>query len=80
MNWVELVQQHWPGISDTDANEVLWNATCFPLGDAATIEEQIKEAYIKGQGNVGQAIAVVEDEMFEEFKRHKVMEVLKNGQ
>jgi hypothetical protein len=82
MNWIELVQQHWPGISQEDANEVLWNATCFPMGSVADVEQQIKEAYIKGQGNVGQAIAVVEDEMFEEFKRHKVMEVLKeqNGQ
>ena len=80
MNWVELVQRNWPGISPEDANEVLWNATCFPMGSADQVEAQIKEAYIKGQGNVGQAIAQVEDEMFEEFKRHKVMEVLKNGQ
>lgn len=82
MNWVELVKQHWPGISDTDANEVLWNATCFPMGTVEMVEEQIKEAYIKGSGNVGQAIAILEDEMFEEFKRYKVMEVLKeqNGQ
>ena len=79
MNWVELVKKHWPGISDNDATDVLWSATCFPMGDAETIEQQIKEAYIKGQGSVGQAIAQVEDEMFEEFKRHKVMEVLKNG-
>jgi len=79
MNWVDLVQQHWPGISAEDANDVLWNATCFPMGDAAMIEEQVKQAYIKGKGNVSEAIAIVEDEMFEEFKRHKVMEVLKNG-
>ena len=79
MNWVELVQRHWPDISSEDANEVLWNATCFPMGSVEQIEEQVKEAYRKGRGNVGQAIAIVEDEMFEEFKRHKVMEVLKNG-
>jgi hypothetical protein len=79
MNWVELVQQHWPNISPEDANELLWNATCFPMGDVETIEQQIKEAYRKGNGNVSQAIAIVEDEMYEEFKRHKVMEVLKNG-
>ena len=79
MNWINLVKKHWPGIEDDAANEVLWNATCFPMGSAEQIEEQIKEAYIKGQGNVGQAIAIVEDEMFEEFKRHKVMDTLKNG-
>lgn len=79
MNWVELVQRHWPGISDEDANNVLWNATCFPMGDAELVEEQIKEAYVKGNGNVAQAIAVVEDEMFEEFKRFKTMDILKNG-
>lgn len=79
MNWVELVQRHWPGISPEDANDVLWSATCFPMGDADTIEAQVKQAYFKGHGDVGLAIAQVEDEMFEEFKRHKVMEVLKNG-
>jgi hypothetical protein len=79
MNWVELVQKHWPNISPEDANELLWNATCFPMGDAETIELQIIQAYQKGNGNVSQAIAIVEDEMYEEFKRHKVMEVLKNG-
>jgi hypothetical protein len=79
MNWIELVKKHWPGIDNNAANDVLWSATCFPMGDVTTIEEQIKQAYIKGNGNVGQAIAMVEDEMFEEFKRYKVMEVLKNG-
>jgi hypothetical protein len=79
MNWVELVQRHWPNISPEDANELLWNATCFPMGSADDIEQQIKEAYIKGNGNVSQAIAVVEDEMYEEFKRYKVVDILKNG-
>lgn len=79
MNWIELVQRHWPGVDEEAANALLWNATCFPIGTVEQIEEQIKEAYAKGQGNVGQAIAIVEDEMFEEFKRYKVMEVLKDG-
>lgn len=79
MNWLELVHKHWPGIDDEAANAVLWNATCFPMGTAVMVEEQIKEAYIKGHGNVSEAIAIVEDEMFEEFKRYKVMDVLKNG-
>lgn len=79
MNWAELVQRHWPGISAEDTTRLLWNATCFPMGDADMIEEQIKQAYVKGAGDVGQAIAMVEDEMFEEFKRYKVMDTLKNG-
>ena len=79
MNWVELVKQHWPGITHEDATELLWSATCFPMGNAEQIENQIKEAYIKGHGDVGLAIAQVEDEMFETFKQHKVMEVLKHG-
>lgn len=79
MNWGELVQRHWPNISAEEASELLWNATCFPMGDAETIEQQIKAAYIKGNGNVSQAIAVVEDEMYEEFKQLKVMDTLKNG-
>ena len=82
MNWVELVQKHWPNINAEQANELLWNATCFPMGSAEEIELQIISAYQKGQGSVSQAIAIVEEEMYEEFKRHKVMEVLKeqNGQ
>lgn len=79
MNWVELVKKHWPGIDDTAANEVLWSATCFPMGSAEQVEEQIKEAHDRSHGDVGLAIAQVEDEMFEQFKRHKVMDTLKNG-
>jgi RNase P/RNase MRP subunit POP5 len=79
MNWVELVQRHWPNLDQEAASMLLWSATCFPMGDADTIEQQIKEAYIKSHGDVGLAIAQVEDEMYEEFKKHKVMEVLKNG-
>lgn len=82
MNWVEMVQRHWPKIDQEVASMLLWNATCFPMGTAEEIEEQIKTAYIKSHGDVGLAIAQVEDEMWEEFKKYKVMEVLKeqNGQ
>jgi hypothetical protein len=80
MNWVELVQKHWPGIDQEAANEVLWNATCFPMGDAETVEAQIVEAYNKSKGDVGLAIAQVEDAMWEEFKRLRVLEILKDGQ
>jgi RNase P/RNase MRP subunit POP5 len=47
------------------------------MGNAEEIEKQIIEAYQKSHGNVGLAIAQVEDEMYEEFKKYKVMEVLK---
>lgn len=79
MNWIELVQANWPGIDDQGAHEILWNATCFPMGDAEMISKQVRDVYEKSGGNISLAIALVEDEMFEEFKRHKVMEILKNG-
>lgn len=79
MNWVELVKRHWPDIDDRLANELLWNVTCFPMGNAELVEAQIIEAYTKSKGDVGLAIAQVEDEMFEEFKRFKTMDILKNG-
>ena len=79
MNWIELVKKHWPNISNESANELLWNATCFPMGDAEIIEAQLIEAYTKSKGDVGYAIALVEEEMWEEFKRFKTMDILKNG-
>ena len=79
MNWVELVNKHWPNLEQEAASMLLWSVTCFPMGDVETIEAQIIEAYNKSHGDVGLAIAQVEDEMYEEFKKRKVMEVLKNG-
>lgn len=72
-----MVQRHWPDIDQESASMLLWSATCFPMGNAEEIEKQIIEAYQKSHGDVGLAIAQVEDEMYEEFKKYKVMEVLK---
>ena len=47
MNWIELVKKHWPNISNEGANDILWNATCFPMGSAELVEEQIKEGLSK---------------------------------
>lgn len=79
MTGIELVKQYWPGVSDEAADALLWSVTCFPLGNPEQYAEQLETAYNKSNGNVGLAIAQVEDEMFEEFKRYKIMDVLKNG-
>jgi len=43
LTWLDLVRKYLPGISDEYADFILWEKTCFPMGDKKTIEKQIKE-------------------------------------
>ena len=78
MNWVELVQKHWPNITDEEASAVLWNATSFPMGDAEEIEQQIISAYNSSGGIVDAAIALAEMALEKEFERHTMLNILKD--
>lgn len=40
---LDFVRKYIPGISDEYADFILWEKTCFPMGDKETIEKQIKE-------------------------------------
>jgi len=43
LTWVDLVRKYLPGISDEYADYILWEKTCYPMGDKEMVEKQIKE-------------------------------------
>lgn len=46
MTWVELVRKYFPQADDKHCDFILWEKTCYPMGYASQIEEQI-EIYAK---------------------------------
>lgn len=48
MTWNDLVRQYFPNADDEMANFILWELTCFPLGSAEQVKEQL--AHIKEIG------------------------------
>jgi hypothetical protein len=71
MNWIELVKKHWPNISDEGADHLLWNVTCFPMGSAELVEQQLIEAFNSSNGNIDLAVELVMQELDEEFAKHQ---------
>lgn len=43
MNWLDLVRKYFPGISDEEADFILWERTAYPMAGVETVEEQLKE-------------------------------------
>jgi len=43
MTWLELAKKYFPGISNEEADFILWELTCFPVGSAAQVEEQLRQ-------------------------------------
>ena len=41
MSWIDLVRAWMPGVSDAEADAVLWDATAFPCAGVDYIEPQI---------------------------------------
>ena len=44
-------------LSDTEADHLLWEATCFPAGSVLQVARQLRRAGRKHSGDVGAAIA-----------------------
>lgn len=43
MTWVDLVRQYFPEVGDLEADYILWEKTCFPMGKLGQIEKQLRE-------------------------------------
>ena len=76
MNYIEMVKKHWPGISTSDAECLLWETTCFGFGSAREVEDQIREAYDETGGNVEQALANAYAEIDKAMEQHKIWQAL----
>lgn len=63
----DIIEKYYPGLSDEEANDLLFNATCFPFGSFAQVEENLKELIEKTDGTVNGAI---------EFSYKQMAEVL----
>ncbi len=46
MSWCQVVKYYFDGMSDEDANNFLWNYTCYPF-HIETALNQIYESYKK---------------------------------
>lgn len=76
MNYIDMVKRHWPGISTSDAECLLWETTCFGFGSAREVEQQIKEAYDTSGGDVEKAIADVYAEIDRVIEQHRIWRAL----
>ncbi len=48
MTWLELVKKYFPNACDEEADFILWEKTCYPVGSAETVEKQLKK--LAGEG------------------------------
>lgn len=61
--WMELVRENWPGISDEDAERVLFNATCFPFGTEELVVWHLKQKYQQSGGDPDRAMTIALEEL-----------------
>jgi len=61
---VDAVKQAWPNQPESDYGTLLWNATCFPAGDAEMVTEQVQKMADWTGCDLGLALALA-DEMTE---------------
>jgi hypothetical protein len=76
MNYIDMVKRHWPGISTSDAECLLWETTCFGFGSAQEVESQIREAYETTGGNIKQALDNAYAEIDKAMEQHKIWKAL----
>jgi selenocysteine lyase/cysteine desulfurase len=69
--WIDMVRENWPGISNEDADLVLWNATCFPFGRPDRVAKDLREMYARSNGNPMLAVAMAEADIEAEMKKYR---------
>jgi hypothetical protein len=69
MTWLEAVHKLWPGITDEEADAVLWSATAFPMADPKTVIKQVMRARRVGRGMVRPAILRAERDMDQAMRK-----------
>lgn len=62
-NWVDRINEIWPGLSAEDIDLVLWNATCYPFGSVERVYADLVKARDMSGGNPRKAVDVFMAEM-----------------
>lgn len=78
-NYIDMVKKHWPGISTSDAECLLWETTCFGIGSAKQVEEQVMESYASTGGSIQQALNEAYAKLDYAMEQHKILQVLKGA-
>lgn len=56
------LMKYYPSLPSAEAGSFLMSTTAFPMGDAETIERQLKEMWENTDGTIAAAYAYAEDE------------------
>ena len=71
MTWLELVHEYYPGVSDDEANALLWGGTCYPFGKEGQVREQLLAHVAAGCKTPDDAIARAHEESHKEWLAKK---------
>jgi len=59
----DALDKYYPNLNEEERGDLLMSATAFPFGDAAYIENQLKELVENTDGTLHGALAFVDQEM-----------------
>ena len=64
----DAVKRHWPDLPESQYDDLLMGATCFPCGGPEAVEAQVAELAQQSNCNLGYALAIADTEMREATK------------
>ena len=71
---IDAARKYFPGISDSDVIDLLWENTSYPAGDARHIEKHLRRLSKRSRGNLVRARWIdhySQDREYARMKRHK---------
>mgnify|MGYP003323478920 CR=1 FL=1 len=74
--WPELVRTIWPKATDDQVELLLWETTCYPMGSAEQVEQQLRDIYTKSNGDVALALEITYKEISEQMAKNATWEAL----
>jgi hypothetical protein len=49
LTWIDLVRKYFPDATVEQADFLLWEKTCFPVGSVQAVEEHLREAALQSR-------------------------------
>jgi hypothetical protein len=74
--WNDLVQSIWPNVTAEQAEILLWETTCFPMGTAEDVERQLRENYQRSGGDVDLIVKLVYADIDQHIQENRFWEAL----
>lgn len=56
LTWFDRVRSYFPNATEEQCEELLWNCTPFPCGNAEQVEGALRAAHVAGGGTVAGAL------------------------